>query len=88
MKTAKLIAAVSVSVGLFFSGLVYSNAHAAAQTKCPVLDNKIDEHVYLDYQGKRIFFCCTGCPDAFMKNPGMYLKKMSDQGIVPANSPK
>lgn len=32
------------------------------------------KHMYADYKGKRYFFCCAGCPDAFKKDPAKYAK--------------
>jgi hypothetical protein len=33
--------------------------------------------MYADYKGKRYFFCCGGCPDAFKKNPASFAKAAS-----------
>ena len=35
------------------------------------------DHMYADYKGKRYFFCCKGCPEAFKKNPAKYAKSAS-----------
>ena len=53
------------------------------QTSCPVIGGKIDKSSYLDYQGKRIYFCCDACKDEFKKDPAKYLKKMKDAGEEP-----
>jgi YHS domain-containing protein len=58
-----------------------------AQTVCPVLGNKIDKNVYVDYQGQRVYFCCTGCVEPFKKNPAQYLKKLEEQGVTPKKAP-
>jgi YHS domain-containing protein len=52
------------------------------QTGCPVLGGNIDKKVYIDYQGKRIYFCCQGCDTEFKKNPEKYMKKIQEQGIT------
>ncbi len=57
------------------------------QTLCPVMAGKIDKNVYTDYQGKRIYFCCSGCIDDFKKNPDKYLKQMEEKGIKPEQAP-
>lgn len=31
--------------------------------------------MFADYKGRRYFFCCAGCPEAFKKNPAKYAKK-------------
>ncbi len=62
-------------------------AQAQPQTTCPVLGNKINKDVYADYQGKRVYFCCSDCIGVFQKDPDKYLKKLSDQGVTPAARP-
>lgn len=63
--------------------------HAATpQTKCPVLGGQINKDVYTDYQGKRIYFCCAGCPDQFKKDPAKYMKKMEQEGVTLEAAPK
>ena len=58
-----------------------------AQTKCPVLDGPIDKKVFVDYKGKRIYFCCAGCEQDFNKDPEKYLKKMETDGIKLEDTP-
>lgn len=88
MRKMKLIVLVGVTLGLLtFGWNMPGIAHAAPQTKCPVLGNKIDEKVFVDYQGKRIYFCCAGCIDEFKKDPAKYLKKMEAEGVTPAKAP-
>jgi YHS domain-containing protein len=53
------------------------------QTLCPVMGEKIDKTVYIDYQGKRVYFCCEGCITTFKENPEKYLKKIQDAGEEP-----
>lgn len=57
------------------------------QTQCPVMGGAIDKKVYADYQGKRIYFCCSACVPEFKKDPEKYLKKMSEAGITPEATP-
>jgi len=63
-------------------------AEPQPQTVCPVLGGNIDKKVYVDYQGKRIYFCCPGCPAEFKKDPEKYLKKMEAEGITPEKCPE
>ena len=49
-----------------------------AQEKCPVMGLPINEDVCVDYKGRRIYFCCDGCDDKFMKNPEKYLAKLDE----------
>ena len=52
------------------------------QTECPVMiGNKINPSIYADYQGKRVFFCCQSCRQAFTKDPEKYLDKLPQFSI-------
>lgn len=88
MTKIKLVALLGVTLGLLgFGWSLPGVAQAAPQTNCPVLGNKIDKNVFVDYQGKRIFFCCSGCVGEFKKDPGKYLDKMRAEGVTPAKAP-
>jgi len=52
------------------------------QEFCPVMGNKINQEIYTDYDGKRIYFCCSGCIDTFKKDPEKYMEKMKDDGVT------
>jgi YHS domain-containing protein len=43
---------------------------------CPVMDNPVDPTIYVDYEGRRIGFCCPGCDKVFLEDPETYLKKV------------
>jgi YHS domain-containing protein len=76
---------------LFAAGSVLSThlpAQAKSQTTCPVLGGNIDKNVYVDYQGKRIYFCCPGCDVEFKKDPEKYMKKLQDAGVTPETAPQ
>jgi YHS domain-containing protein len=57
------------------------------QTLCPVLQGPVNKNVYTDYEGQRIYFCCSPCIEQFKKEPGKYLKKMNEAGVTPEASP-
>jgi len=50
------------------------------QTTCPVQGDAIDKSLFVDYQGKRIYVCCSGCIDAVKKDPEKYIKKLESMG--------
>ena len=88
MKRFKLIALLWVILGLLtFSWSMPVTVHAATQTECPVMGGKIDKKVFVDYKGKRIYFCCQGCADEFKKDPSKYLKKMEAKGVAVEKNP-
>lgn len=53
------------------------------QKTCPVMGGAIDRSLFADHEGKRIYFCCAGCSEAFEKAPRMYLKKLQALGEKP-----
>ncbi len=56
-----------------------ANVTAAAEIEqkiCPVLELPIDKNVFVEYQGKKVYFCCTDCKAVFEKNPEKYLSKL------------
>lgn len=57
------------------------------QTHCPVQGNEIDRTVFTDYRGYRIYFCCPGCDEEFLKIPEVYLNRMRSEGIEPERAP-
>ena len=50
-----------------------------AQKTCPVMGVPIDPKVFVDYNSRRIYFCCSACVVTFKKNPDKYLKIVDDQ---------
>ena len=46
------------------------------QTLCPVMGNPINKDVFVEYQGKKVYFCCGGCDETFLENPEKYLPKL------------
>ncbi len=62
------------------------------QATCPVMGDKIaclilDKDIYMDYEGKRIYFCSKDCREKFKKDPEKFIKKMEDQGVVFEKAP-
>jgi YHS domain-containing protein len=52
-------------------------ADATEQTTCPVMEgNPIDKSIFVEYQGKKVYFCCPACQDVFNKDPEKYISKL------------
>ena len=49
---------------------------ATEQTLCPVMDAPINKDLFVEYQGKKVYFCCGGCEKLFKENPEKYLAKL------------
>jgi len=60
---------------------------AVEQKTCPVMEgNPIDKNIFVEYKGKKGYFCCKGCDKTFMENPEKYLDKLP-QFQEPARTP-
>jgi len=79
----------------------FAGAQSTKTTKTPTTiacavmpSNKVDvaaatkAKMFADYKGKRYFFCCGGCPDAFKKDPAKYAKAASIPTPKPATTTK
>jgi len=64
---------------------------AGPQTKCPVtgapVDTKDPYVMYLDHEGKRIYFCTPNCADTFSTDPQKYLKRLKEMGVTLEDAP-
>ncbi len=89
-KGLRLVVVAGIVLSLMFGGWSMALAAAGkAQTTCPVMGAEINKEVYTDYQGKRIYFCCSACIPEFKKDPDKYLKKLQAEGVeLPAAGKK
>ena len=46
------------------------------QVKCPVSGKPINPEAKVEYEGKQVYFCCSGCPKAFEADPKKFLDKL------------
>jgi YHS domain-containing protein len=54
-----------------------SSEMTTEQTMCPIMDgNKIDKNVFVEYKGKKVYFCCAECKAVFEKAPEKYVAKL------------
>lgn len=50
---------------------------AAEQTTCPVMEgNPINKDLFVEYKGKKVYFCCRGCEEKFLADPEKYVAKL------------
>lgn len=54
-------------------------AEAIAQKTCPVMGGPINPDIYVDHEGRRVYFCCQACVAKFKANPEKYLAKLDEQ---------
>ena len=58
------------------------------QTMCPIMTgNVVNTNIFVDANGKRVYFCCEGCPPAFKKDPAKYIKQLEAEGITLDKTP-
>ena len=67
--------------------LIATLAFPEKQTTCPVMDGKIDNNLYVDADGKRIYVCCAGCIEKVKADPQKYIKQLEDKGITLYKNP-
>src|SRR2546422_344609 len=44
---------------------------AAAEDKCPISGKAAKDDVFLEVNGKKVYFCCDKCPKTYKKNLGI-----------------
>lgn len=82
MKKLSLLALTSLAlVGGAFAQNPAKPTKAPTKISCAVqkgdmvdIATATKNKMFADYKGKRYFFCCQGCPDAFKKDPAKYAK--------------
>jgi len=51
-------------------------AAAVEQTICPIMNKPIDKNIFVEYKGKKVYFCCQGCVAEFNKDPEKWVKDL------------
>ena len=51
-------------------------ATTTEQTMCPIMNAPIDKNIFVEYEGKKVYFCCKGCETKFKENPEEYIAKL------------
>jgi YHS domain-containing protein len=46
------------------------------QTKCPVSGKDINPEHFVEFKGKKVYFCCPNCPAAFKADPEKFVAKL------------
>lgn len=54
-----------------------AEAVATGQTTCPVMEgNSINKNIFVNYEGKKVYFCCAGCEKTFLADPAKYTAQL------------
>ncbi|MCB2229914.1 DUF2231 domain-containing protein [bacterium] len=78
----------AVPILLLVVTLLAPSDQLKAQTNeyCPVTTSeKADPNIYLDYEDKRIHFCCNKCKRDFIADPDAYLANLKDVDAEPTS---
>jgi YHS domain-containing protein len=55
---------------------VKAAAASIEQKTCPVMGAPINKALFVEYKGKKVYFCCPGCEDKFKAEPEKYIAKL------------
>jgi YHS domain-containing protein len=69
------------------SGQPSSPEGTVLQALCPVMRWPVDERIYVDYEGRRVYFCCAQCKDEFGQDPGKYEKNLPSEPSAERSAP-
>jgi uncharacterized membrane protein len=55
----------------------------ASNEFCPVtLEEKVDPTIFVEYESRRVEFCCQRCMKKFLEEPGKYIENLPQLGIA------
>ncbi|NOR67717.1 MAG: YHS domain-containing protein [Woeseiaceae bacterium] len=40
------------------------------------MDQPINKELFVEYEGKKVYFCCPGCEETFAKAPEKHIEKL------------
>ncbi|HUS57722.1 MAG TPA: hypothetical protein VM141_03640 [Planctomycetota bacterium] len=58
------------------------------QEVCPIEGRRINKSWFVDYDGKRIYFCSPSAPKKFLKAPARYMEELRLKGVELEDTPK
>lgn len=95
MKNGVMVMAAAVALGLGAGFVCAADAEPAAkeaaavkkQTLCPVMGGPINSSIFVDVDGKRVYFCCKACLPEFNKEPAKFVTKMEKDGVTLEKAP-
>lgn len=82
MKTSMIMAAVLISATLAF-------AEGKPQTTCPVMKGSpVNQSLFVDAEGYRIYVCCRGCVGSVKADPAKYIAQLQAEGVELEKAPE
>ncbi len=52
--------------------------HPKVQVTCPVSGNPVDQKVYTEHKGRKVYFCCPDCIPKFEADPGKFKRALAN----------
>ena len=53
------------------------NGEVITQTTCPVGNKPIDKSIFVEHEGRQVYFCHQTCLETFQENPAKYMAKLN-----------
>lgn len=53
-------------------------AREKIQVVCPVTNEPVDEEVFVESNGQKVYFCCKGCVNKYTSNPTKYASALAN----------
>src|SRR5262249_43285717 len=78
MALLAMAAVVAVALGAHRSS---ADDKKEFKATCPMSGKACKEASSVDYKGKKVYFCCDGCPEAFKKDPSAVQAKVMLQWL-------
>jgi uncharacterized membrane protein/YHS domain-containing protein len=76
-KTLLVVLALTLTATFAFADREGEDDGLPLNPTCPVMEGeKVDPDLFVDYQGRRVWFCCESCVEDFRKNPEAYVAKL------------
>ncbi len=80
----KLLKSAFIAVMFLFGGyaiaadeaVVSAGAEEIINPICPVMHGTVNPDLFVEYKGKKVYFCCPGCSDTFNANPEKYIASL------------
>ncbi len=82
-KFAMVAVALVTAAALFTAGASVATAEDEKEFSCdcPLSGKPAQEDVAVDYKGKKVYFCCPGCPAGFEADPAKFADKVHMQWL-------
>jgi YHS domain-containing protein len=73
-ETSEMAEMMAEEAGDMAEGAMAQMVEAIEQKTCPIMDgNPINTDVFVEYQGKKVYFCCEACKAKFNADPEKFV---------------